>query len=402
MANNFLTIKMITQEALMILENNLTFTKQINREYNSQFAKSGAKIGYTVNVRKPVKYIGRNGKNLSVEDVTEEFVPVSIDTQFGVDFITNTADFALSMDDFSNRYLKPAIAKIANKIDSDGLTLANKVYNTVGSIGSANTLKTYLEAAAKLDNEATHRDGDRAVVIGAYAQALLVDQLKGLFNDKVEVSKQYTEGTMGRTAGFKFSMDQNVKSHTFGSGVGSTMTVNGASQEGATLTIAGLVGNLNAGDTFTIDGVYAVNPVSLISTGKLRQFVVLEDVRGGTELTISPAIVGPGSPYQTVVALPANGASITFIGASTPNKTVDLGLAFHKDAFTLVTVDLPLPGGVDMAARASDDQLGISLRVIRDYIPTTDELVTRIDVLYGWSVLRPDFAVKIINDNDVF
>ena len=178
--------------------------------------------------------------------------------------------------------------------------------------------------------------------------------------------------------------------------------VNGASQHGATLTIAGLVGDLNAGDTFTIDGVYAVNPVSLVSTGKLRQFVVLEDVRGGTELTISPAIVGPGSPYQTVDALPANGASLHFIGASTPNKTVDLALAFHKDAFTLVTVDLPLPDGVDMAARASDDQLGISLRVIRDYIPTTDELVTRIDVLYGWSVLRPEFAVKIINDNDVF
>jgi hypothetical protein len=403
MANTFLTIKMITQEALMILENNLVFGKQVNREYNDQFAKSGAKIGYSVNVRLPVKYNGTVGKNLNVEDATETFVPVTLTTQYHVDISASTADFALSIDDFSKRFLQPAVAKIANKIDTDGLALADAVYNTVGSIGAANTLKTYLEAAAKLDYEATPRDQDRAVVIGPYAQALLVDQLKGLFNDTTEVASQYKNGTMGRTAGYKFSMDQNVRLHTFGSGVGNAVIVNGASQVGATLTVSGLTGNLKAGDTFTIANVYGVNPVSLQSTGKLRQFVVLADVaNAGTSLTISPAIVGPGSPYQTVTALPANSAALTFIGAAAPGTTVELGLAFHKNAFTLVTADLPLPGGVDMAARASDDQLGISVRIIRDYLPATDELVTRLDVLYGWAVLRPEFAVKIINDNAVF
>ena len=395
--NNLLTIQMITNEALRILENNLAFTKQVNREYDSAFAKSGAKIGNTLNIRKPVKYGVTTGTALSVQNTTESSVPLVLTTQAHVDVEFSSVDLALSIDEFSDRILKPMIAELANKIDYDGLALVNQVPDAVGSpTALADTLRAYLNAGVKLDNNAAPRDDSRAVVFGPATQAGIVDNLKGLFNDVTEVSRQYRDGTMGKTAGFKFSMDQNVQTRINGTGVANPIIVNGAGQAGGTLTVSGLTGNLKAGDTFTIAGVNGVNPMSKQSTGQLRQFVVLADVaNAGTSLTISPALVATG-PYQNVTALPANGAPLTFIGGA--SAQYEIGVAFHKDAFTFASADLPLPKGVDMAARVSDSQLGISMRAISDYIIQTDQFVTRIDVLYGWALIRPELACKIISD----
>jgi len=395
--NTLLTIQMITNEALRILENNLSFTKQVNREYDSAFAKTGAKIGNTLNIRKPVKYGVTTGPALSVQNTLESSVPLVLTTQAHVDVEFSSVDLALSIDEFSDRILKPMIAELANKIDYDGLALVNQVPDAVGSpTALADTLKVYLAAGVKLDNNGAPRDGDRAVVFGPATQAGLVDNLKGLFNDVTEVARQYKEGTMGKTAGFKFSMDQNVQTHINGTGTANPVIVNGAGQTGGTLTVSGLAGNLKAGDTFTIANVYAVNPMSKQSTGQLRQFVVLADVAiAGTSLTISPAIVTSG-PYQNVTVGPANSAPLTFIGVA--GASYEIGVAFHKDAFTFATADLPLPKGVDMAARVSDSQLGISMRAVSDYIIQTDQFVTRIDVLYGWALIRPELACKIISD----
>ena len=57
--------------------------------------------------------------------------------------------------------------------------------------------------------------------------------------------------------------------------------------------------------------------------------------------------------------------------------------------------DLPLPQGTDMAARVSDPQLGMSIRMIRDYDITTDKFPCRLDVLFGWAALRPELACRI-------
>jgi hypothetical protein len=312
-----------------------------------------------------------------------------------------SVDLALSIDEFSDRFIKPAVARIANKIDQDGMALVQLVPNTVGSpIELADTLRKYLAAGAKLDSEAAPRDDTRAVVISPTAQAGLVDNLKGLFNSVSEVSRQYQEGTMGKTAGFKFSMDQNVMTHVNGTGTADPVIVNGAGQSGGFLQISGLTGTLKKGDTFTVDGVFAVNPQSKQSTGLLRQFTVTQDVAAaGTFVDFSPVMITSGST-QNVTAQPANSAQLHFIGAA--SAQYELGVAFHKDAFTLVSADLPLPNGVDKAARVSDSQLGLSVRMISDYIIQTDQFVTRLDVLYGWALLRPELACKVLNDPTKF
>lgn len=400
MANTLLTISMITREALMLLENNLTFAKGCNREYESAFAKSGAKIGDTLNVRKPPKYTGRTGQAMQIEDATETSVPVQLTKQFGVDISFSSADLALSIDDFSRRFLSPAVSRIANEIDFDGLALYKDVYNTVGTPATVpNALLTYLQAGQKLDEEAAPMDDMRYLCLNPRMQATIVDALKGLFQSSEKIASQYDRGRMGRAIGFEWKMDQNVRVHTVGA-LGGTPAVNGASQTGSSLVTnawtSAAATRLKRGDVFTIANVYAVNPQNGESTGSLRQFVVTadsaSDASGNMTIPISPAIIAEGA-FKTVNALPANGALLTVLGAA--SAVTPQGMAYHRDAFTLACADLPLPGGVDMAARVSDKQLGVSIRLVRQYSIATDQFPCRLDVLYGWKTLRPELACRV-------
>jgi hypothetical protein len=401
MANTLLTISMITREALRVLENNLTFTKGVNRQYDDKFGVEGAKIGTVLNVRKPPRYVGRTGTAISIEDATETQVAVTLDTQFGVDITFTSEDLALKIDDFSQRFITPAIATVANKIDSAGLALYKDIYNSVGTPGTTpNALLTYLQAGVLLDNNSAPMDGQRSVVITPLMQATIVDALKGLFQQSSAIANQYRKGQMGTAAGFDWLMDQNVNTHTVGP-LGGTPLVNGSTSSGATTLVtdgwtSAAASRLLKGDIFTIAGVNAVNPQSRQSTGELQQFVVTADVSsdgsGNLTAAISPAITSSGA-NQTVDALPADNAALTIVGAA--STQTPQGLAHHRDAFTLAMADLPLPQGTDMAARVSDSQLGMSIRMIRDYDITTDKFPCRLDVLFGWATLRPELACRV-------
>ena len=399
MANTLLNISMITREALRVLENNLTFTKQVNRQYDDRFGVEGAKIGTVLNVRKPPRYVGRTGSTLSVEDATETQVAVTLDTQFGVDINFTSEDLALKISDFSKRFITPAVATIANKIDYSGMALYTSVYNSVGVSGTPgpSTLLDYLNAGVALDNEACPMDGARSICITPLQQAKIVDALKGLFQQSSAIASQYRRGQMGTAVGFDWYMDQNCNTHTTGTfTTGSTPLVKGASQTGASLITDGWANStavIKKGDVFN---VHHVNPQSLQSTGAVQQFVATadgtSDGSGNLTISISPSIT-TGTGFQTVDGSPADNAAITMVGAEA--KQSPQGLAFHRDAFTLAMADLPLPQGTDMAARVSDDQLGMSIRLIRDYDITNDKFPCRLDVLFGWAALRPELACRI-------
>ncbi len=410
MSNNLLTISKITNEALMVLENELTFTGQVDRNYDDQFAVVGAKIGQTVNVRRPGRFIGTTGPQLVVEDFNETSVPVTLSTQFHVDTQFTTQDLALSLDMFSDRVLKPGIAAIANKMDRDGLVTAkNNTANIVGTAGAAPTgLITYLTAAAYLDSEGAPRDGRRSVVVEPFTSATIVDNLKGLFNPQTTISSQYTKGLMGRdSGGMNWYMDQNVVSQTFGSYASATLSCNVSTATGflssgwayssnITIGATSAAATLNQGDTFTIAGVFAVNPQNRQSYGKLRNFVVQSTTAigsGGTAtVTVVPAVI-TGGQFQNV--------SVTSTGSQTVTPFNNTGVTspqnilMHKNAFTLACADLELPEGVHFAGRASDKEIGLSLRVVRQYTINNDSIPTRIDVLYGWAPLYPELACRI-------
>jgi hypothetical protein len=410
MANNLLTISKITNEALMVLENELTFTNEVDRNYDDQFAVVGGKIGATVNVRRPGRFIGTTGPALNVEDFNETSVPVTLSTQFHVDTSFTTQDLALSLDMFSDRVLKPAVAAIANKIDRDGLvTAAANTANIVGTAGTPPTsLLTYLTAGAYLDSEGAPRDGRRSCIVEPFTSATIVDSLKGLFVPNQKISQQYEKGLMGTdSAGMKWKMDQNVVSQTFGSFAGTAvcatttatgfLTTGWASTSTITLTSTGAV-SLNAGDTFQIAGVYAVNPQNrqAYGTNKLRNFVVKTAASGtGTSfsVTVSPAVITAGQFQNVSIPSTSATAAITFFNSS--GTVSPQNIVMHRNAFTVAMADLELPEGVHFAGRASDKELGMSIRVVRQYTINNDSIPTRLDVLYGWAPLYPELACRV-------
>ena len=408
MANNLLTISKITNEALMVLENELTFTSEVDRNYDDQFAVVGGKIGNTVNVRKPGRFIGTSGPALNVEDFNETSVPVTLSTQFHVDTQFTTQDLALSLDMFSDRVLKPAVAAIANKIDRDGMQMAT--LNTANIVGTAGTpptgLITYLTAGAYMDSEGAPRDGRRSVVVEPFTSATIVDSLKGLFVPQEAIGEQYRKGLMGRdSAGVNWKLDQNVVSQTFGSWSANTIAINvttatgfltsGWSQFSTVTLTSSATSTLNAGDVFTIPGVFAVNPQNRQSYGKLRNFVVMATTAvgtGGTSVLISPAIITAGQ-FQNVNITSSGAQNIIAFnntGVSSPQN-----IMMHRNAFTLAVADLELPDGVHFAGRASDKEIGLSMRVVRQYTINNDSIPTRFDVLYGWAPLYPELACRI-------
>ena len=402
MPNSILTIDMITRELMLRLENNLTFTKYVNRNYNDHFAMTGAKIGDVVTIRLPPFFVGRTGRVINIEPLTEQSIALTLDTQYGVDLDFTSKDMLLSIDDFGERLLQPAAANIANKIDRDGLALYNQIFSAAGTPGSSMTFLQYLNSGALLDEQSVPRDGLRSMVIGPRQQANIVDVLKGLFHSSTEIEEQYKQGTMGLTGGYKWSMDQNIANHTVGA-LGGTPLVNGASQTGASLITDGWTASVTnillKGDIFTVTGVNSVNPMSKGDNGQLQQFVVTANqsssAGGAVTIPISPSITTSGA-YQTVTASPADNAALTILG--TAATVYNQGMAFHRDAFVLGTADLPLPMGTHQASRISDDQLGISVRMIWDYDVTNDLFVARTDVLYGWVVARPQMACRIVGN----
>ncbi len=404
---------MITNEALFVLRNNLTFTKRINRAYDSAYGVDGAKIGTVLNIRKPARFVVSSGPGLSLQDITESQVALTLTSQKHVDFTFTTADRLLSIDDFSERLLEPAIAAIANTMDFDGLQQYANVANTVGTVGvTPSTAAIYLTAGAVLSNNATPMDGRRSLCINPTFEAVIVDALKGLFQSSTQIKEQYEKGQMGIALGFEWYMDQNAAVHTIGT-LGGTPAVNGAGQTGSTLSVSGLTASIAdifvAGDVIQIGsgatGVYNVNPQNRTSTGRLQDFTALANAAssagGIATLSISPSIVAAGQG-QTVSNTPANGALITVFSTAAAGQAAisatqsPVGLAFHRDAFTMASADLPLPsGGVVSAFRAVDKSLGISLRVVQAYDINTDKMPVRIDVLYGWQTLRPEMACRI-------
>jgi hypothetical protein len=314
---------------------------------------------------------------------------------------------------FSDRVLKPAIAAIANKIDRDGLVMAkNNTANIVGTAGTPpSSLLTFLNAGAYLDAEGAPRDGQRSCIIEPFTSATIVDGLKGLFVPNNTITKQFQKGMMGTdSAGMDWRMDQNVVNQTFGSYATTTafscntstatgfLTTGWASTSTIALSCSTAVAALKQGDVIQIANVYAVNPQNRQAYGsnKLRNFVIQADVTvatsGTTSVIVSPAVITAGQ-FQNV--------SVTSPGASTVTPFNNTGIVspqnivMHKNAFTMACADLELPDGVHFAGRASDKQLGLSIRVVRQYTINNDSIPTRLDVLYGWAPLYPELACRV-------
>ena len=395
MANAILTPTMVTREALRVLHQKLNFVGNIVRDYDDSFAQKGAKIGDTIKVRLPNQYTVRTGAALSAQDTTESSVSLQIGTQKGVDLNFTSAELTLSLDDFSQRILEPAMSVLAANIEADALSMALDVYQSVNNIGSAISLNKVLMGRKALNDALAPMDNQRTCLLNTQDNVDLIDSLKGLFQDSEAIKKQYKEGIMGRTAGLDFYENTLLANQTTGTAASATTyTVNGANQTGSGVVVATGATTFKKGDVVTFAGCNRVHPETKADSGVLQQFVVTADYAGGAgTLQISPAIVTSGG-YQNVSASPTNGGAVVKVGGA--SAIYKPSLVFHKEAFAFATADLILPSGVDFAAREVMD--GISIRTVRQYDINNDKFPTRLDVAYGYKTLRAQLAARILSN----
>ncbi|CAB5238276.1 Major capsid protein Gp5 [uncultured Caudovirales phage] len=397
MSNSILTIDMITRKALEILENNLVLTRNVNRQYDDSFAVEGAKIGSTLRIRLPDRALVTDGAALQVQDDNEQYTTLTVASQkhIGVNF--TSAELTMQLDDFAERVLKPRISQLASSIDADVANAYKTIGNSVGTPGTTpSTSLVLLQAQQKLNENAAVMS-PRYATVNPAANAGLVEGMKGLFNPTDTISKQFKNGMMGTgVLGYEeVNMSQSIKQHTTGTRAATGNTTGAAvtSEGSSTLTLTVGSGEIiNVGDVFTIADCYAVNPQTRESTGSLFQFVALASSTSTTTATVTVAPMYSAShALATMLTLPANSKAVVFTG--TASTQYPQNLIYHKDAITFATADLLLPQGVDMAARSVHN--GISLRVVRQYDINNDRMPCRIDVLYGYSTIRPQMACRM-------
>lgn len=392
MSNTQLTLDEITAESLAVLHQEMNFVGTINRQYDDQYGKPGAKIGSTLRIRMPNRFTVRTGRIMDTQGVTEEGQTLTLATQKGVDMDFSSQEMFLSMDKFRERYIVPAMSQLAANIEYDAMLMYRDVYNAVDNTTTTATSAKVLDGLRILRDNLTPGQSLRAN-LNNKDQVNLVGSLQTLFHAAKEIEGQYLNGRMGHAFGFDFYANSLWPAHTTGSST-NEMDVNGANQTGASVTVTnGGSKTLAVGDVITLEGCYRVHPETKVATGDLQQFVVTTAVTAsGTSIAISPSIVTSG-PTQNVSASPTTTGTVTKIG--TASVSHGMSMLYHRDAFTFVTGDLPLPGGTHSASRKRFED--ISVRIIQDYLVREDVFATRFDILYGYKCIRPEWACRFQN-----
>lgn len=404
--NTLITPNWVTTDTAMNWLNNVKFVGRMAREYGDSWKDlpDGAKIGDTVQVRLPQRWVVNEGQALQIQAILNQTVPVSITNQLQIGMGWSSSESALEIEQVQSRYTKPAAQSLANKCDVFAAEQVYKsVYFSAGSPGTPITdNETWLNAVALMRNVGVPEE--LCAVLDPKQMAKFMANNQTLYNPTAYLAEMYKSGKIaGAALGIdEWFYDPNMPTFTTGSFTSSTPAVNGASQTGSTLAFDGMgTYAFVKGDVFTIDGVYAVNPISFINTNELQQFVVTAALSGSTSgtLSISPSIITSGA-LQTVTASPADNAAISFLGATgTVGATMTAttsrqSLVFNPAAFAWVSADLPanLPGAV--AGRTSDPQAKLSMRYVDQYNIQTDQLPRRIDMLVGAAPVLPYFAFR--------
>ena len=403
MANSLLTINMITREAVRLWKNSNAFIQNVDMQYDESFAVTGAKIGSTLRIRLPNDFTVTTGPALSVQDTAEQSTTLTLATQKHVDVSFSMQDRTLSLDDYSRRVLAPMVNNLTGAVAVDIMSgVEGGICNFVANQDAGNNIlspimSTYLQAGASLATNSAPI-ANRKIVNDPFTEARVVSSLSGLLNPGSQLSRQYVTGKMYDALGFIWMMDQTTRTHTTGTMPQATQTVNGANQTGLNITVNAAAYTWLAGDIITLGGVHQVNRITKQSTGTLRQFVVTANVAANaTSIPIYPALIpavgGSQVQYQTVDVSPANAAAVNPSNGLAAAVTYRKNFAYAPEAVTLVTADLEMPRGVHEVAREAFD--GVSMRMISDYIIGTDQMATRLDVLYGYLWIRPEWAVVV-------
>lgn len=391
MTQTFATIDMITKETELVLHESLSFIPTTNRSFDDSFGKVGAKIGDSLRVRLPARGTIREGRVMDVQDQEDESVSLTVATQKGFDMRFTSAEMALGIDYISERYIVPKVKALVSVVESDYISAVTKLVNKVA--GTAGTPMTDLSvlgtARAFLNGDGTPTDS-RCIMLDSIQMSGIVNGMRAQFFDPDAGKKAQREGFYGRLAMGDMYENERLWTMTNSADVAGTLDSYTITNGDADITVTGFSVAPTQGMVFTIAGVYACHPETKANLGYLKQWVVGSGSTT-TNIVVQGSIYTSG-PKQNCVASNTTTAAVAFVGSASAGYRQ--GLMYHKDAFAFVTADLPLMGGADKCARTMQD--GISLRVWQDGDIRNDELLTRVDILYGYQCIRPEFACRII------
>lgn len=409
-ANTLLTISMISRDAAIVLGNTLDLAKRVNRDFDSDFGVKSAQIGQTINVRRPIRPTVRTGSVVDIQAITETYSPLSFTNPVGTDYALTSQELTFSVEDYFDKVVEPSVQRIASEVESQGQSLITKFYGAVGTPGVALTggasgtaLPAITKALALLNkNLAPNEAGRKTLLNDPDFNAVLATSNLTYFHPGAEIAKMYTSGYQGDFSSFRVFMNQLVQSHTNGTYggspvVASTVPANSTWGTSSTISTSGWSSGattLNAGDIFTIAGVYMVNAQTKQPIATLQQFVVVNtvsDTAGAMTITVSPAIVTTGG-FQNVSRAPAANDVITVLGAS--GVTTQNALAFDRDAIMLAAKEL-MPYSVGLGKTTTDDQTRIPIRVQQMPDIRTNQEILRFDVMVAWATLYDQLGVRI-------
>lgn len=396
---------MVARESLRIAHEKLTFIGTIDRSYDDSYAKTGAKTGDSLRVRNPNQYTRRQGSRvMNVQDQEETTQTITVATQDGVDMKFNSAELALSIDELSRRYIEPAVSVLVSGIESDVLQDVTKhVYNLTGTkaveVGASGDISAITNARAKLNQGLAPKDGNRCIQLDSLTMGSVVNGVKNLFHDGAQLKEAFREGFIGRNAMATWYENERIWSLPNDADIVANTNADGDVEDGGNQISVGddlAQADQVVGSVFTVPGVYACHPETKAAYPHLQQFTVI--ATGVEKVTVSPTIYLTGAKKNVSSATGADlavtafdEATLTFFGDA--SKVYRQNLMYHKEAFTFVTADLPLMDDAHKCVRRTQD--GLSIRVWQGSDIRNDELLMRLDILYGWKTLRPEWACRI-------
>jgi hypothetical protein len=399
--NNFLNVNWISMRILWYLQNMLEVASVFNTEWESEFGKNFA-VGSSVQVKLPQRWLVTDGLGYQPQGINRLATTINLDQIFGIHFEWDSYERLVKMErsqeELEAQYLKPAALQLAQEVDSRAALFAyQNASNVVGTLGTDSTNINPFTAAERRLYEKACPKGKRHLCLSPSLMESYVKTNVTQFNPAPEISRMFRTGVIGTVAGWEFYRSNSLYKHTAGTAPTGGATVTGAGQSGSSLIITGTsTQTIKKGDKFSIANVNGVNPTTRRAGSQgVQNFTVLQDytLTGGADtIQIAPAIYGPGSQYQNVDALAADGAALTFWpGTTTPSGLsgiISLGLS--PFAFALSGGKLEVPKAVERAESSEDPDTGMAIRFVRAWDQRESKMTNRFDMCIGFGNLYQD------------
>ena len=362
MGNKILTPQIIANEALMVLESNLTMANLVHRDYSKEFVN----VGDTITVRKPAKFVAKNFIGETEEqEISEGSVPVKMDRYRDVTIPVTSKEMTLDIKDFSEQIVKPALSSIAQAVDTDLLTVGIEKAGSKVEVSKTPTIVDIANVAKALDNKKAPRDNLRNLVLAVdtlYKYNTLDNFAKVSYKGDSEALK---EAEIGKVYTMNTFMSQNApqnNSTTPGTVTAYKVTCTKGATQFAITNGNAQTATIEKGDKLIVNGYLfeCAEKVTLVS--------------GNGILKVTEKI-----PFAL-----SNATDAVII-----NKAHSLG--FHRNGLALVTRQLELPQGAAKSAIASAN--GLAVRVVFDYDSKTKTDKISFDIIYGIKELDENLLV---------